>query len=208
VTEDEEPLAERVATLETTVAELCDRLDAATNRDIPLLKGTVRAIVNAEIDNIGELPDAGREFHRDVATHAERLDAVEEQLAALGDIGAAKTTKEEKLAAIVTFAQNKRGNQSATVAVTATEIRGCVGVSRRYAYDLIDEAADTLDGARVREATDVQTSTGVEHKKKALLVDCEAVHPDGAGVNEFTTQIGADGTAGPHSEPVEGGESG
>jgi hypothetical protein len=197
-----------VATLEAAVAELCDRLDAATNRDIPLLKGTVRAIVDADIDDIGELPDAGREFHRDVATQTERLDAVEEQLAALGDIGAAKTTKEEKLAAIVTFAQNKQGSQSATVAVTATEIRGCVGVSRRYAYELIDEAAATLDGARVRDATDVQTSTGVEHKKKALLVDCEAVHVDGAGVNEFTTRMAADGTAEPRPEHVEGGESG
>ncbi len=195
MTEDTDSLAERVATLETTVTALCDRLDAATNRDIPLLKGTVRAIVDAEIDNIGELPDAGRAFHRDVATHAERLDAVEKQLTALGDIGAAKTTKEEKLAAIVTFAQNKGGNQSATVAVTADEIQGCVGVSRRYAYELIDDAAATLDGARVREATDVQTSTGVEHKKKALLVDCESVHGLDEAVNSFTTPNGGDGDA-------------
>jgi hypothetical protein len=37
----------------------------------------------------------------------------------------------------------------------------------------------------------VQTSTGVEHKKKALLVDCETVHGEDTGVNEFTT--GEDG---------------
>ena len=208
MTEDTDSLAERVATLEATVTALCNRLDTATNRDIPLLKGTVRAIVDAEIDNIGELPDAGRAFHPDVATHAERLDTVEEQLTALGDIGTAKTTKEEKLAAICAFAQNKGGNQSATVAVTADEIQGCVGVSRRYAYELIDDAAATLDGARVREATDVQTSTGVEQKKKALLVDCEVVHGDDAGVNKFTTRMAADGATEPQSEPAEGGESG
>ncbi|WP_255196515.1 hypothetical protein [Halorarius litoreus] len=173
---DGDELCERVADLEATVAELSDRLSGAVNRDIPLLKGTVRAVVDAEIDEIGELPDAGRAFNGQVATHGERLDAVEKQLAALGDIGATKTTKEEKLAAICMFAQNKQGGQSSTVAVTASEIQGCVGVSRRYAYDLIDEAAVELEGVRVREATDVQTASGVEHKKKALLVDCEAVH--------------------------------
>jgi len=114
---------------------------------------------------------------------------IERQLEALGDIGTAKTTKEQKLAAICVFAQNKRGSQSATVAITPDEIRGFVGVSRRYAYDLIEEATTVLDGVRVREATDVQTSTGVEHKKKALLVDCEQVHTDGMGVNQFATGI-------------------
>ena len=62
-------------------------------------------------------------------------------------------------------------------------------MSRRYAYGLIDEAVDVLDGVRVREATEVRTGSGVEHKKKALLVDCEQVHTDGAGVTQFTTGV-------------------
>jgi hypothetical protein len=91
------------------------------------------------------------------------------------------------------------------VAVTADEIQGCVGGFRRYAYELIDAAADQLEGARVRAATEVQTSTGVEHKKKALLVDCEAVHGDDAGVNEFTTgPTGGTGTLSRDHEPEEG----
>ena len=60
-------------------------------------------------------------------------------------------------------------------------------MSRRYAYDLIDEAVDVLDGVRVREATEVRTGSGVEHKKKALLVDCEEDHTGEVGVNQFTT---------------------
>ena len=131
MTDDERTLRERVAALEATMAELETQLDSVVDRDVPLLKGTVRAVVDAEIDDLGELPDAGRAFHRQVATHGERLDAVERQLAALGDVGTAKTTKEQKLAAICTFALNKRGGQSSTVAVTAAEIQGCVGVSRR-----------------------------------------------------------------------------
>lgn len=35
-----------VVPLETSVADLCDRLDHTTNRDIPLLKGTVRTVVD------------------------------------------------------------------------------------------------------------------------------------------------------------------
>lgn len=73
-------------------------------------------------------------------------------MAALGDVGTTKTTKEQKLAAIRRFVQNKGGQQS-TVAVIDSDIQGCVGVSRRYAYDLIEEAAAELEGARVREAT-------------------------------------------------------
>lgn len=202
---DDAELAERVATLEATVAELCERLDAATNRDVPLLKGTVRAVVGAEIDAIGELPDAGRAFNQQVATYDERLTAIEQQVDALGDVGAEKTTKEQKLAAIITFAGNKRGGPSETVAVTADEIQGCVGVSRRYAYELIDEAAAVRDGMRVREATDVQTGSGVEHKKKALLVDCEQGHTDTVGVNQFTTRDMGDESA-RTAETTKGGE--
>lgn len=65
-------------------------------------------------------------------------------------------------------------------------------MSRRYPHDLIDEAVDVLDGVRVREATDVRTSTGVEHKKKALFVDCEQAHTGEAGVNQFTTGMGVE----------------
>lgn len=196
---DEDELQERIAALEASVAEMNARLDRAVNRDIPLLTGTVRAALAADIDEIGELPDAGRTFNRQVKTYEERLNAVERQLAAFGDVSTTKTTKEQKLAAVLHFAANKQGGLSQTVAVTADEIQGCVGVSRRYAYDLIEEAADVCAGVRVREATDVQTSTGVKHKKKALLVDCEQVHTDGGSVNQFTTQRAVP----QHSDPSE-----
>jgi tetrahydromethanopterin S-methyltransferase subunit G len=89
----DDSLEERLTALETTVAEVREQFDRAMNRDIPLLKGTVRAAINAEIDDIGKLPDAGRTFNRQVRAAEERLDAVERQLAALGDIGTEKTTK-------------------------------------------------------------------------------------------------------------------
>ena len=181
---------EQVAALEARVEELEGQLDTVLNRDVPLLKGAVRALAGAEIDDIGELPKAGRTFNRRMVTYGERIDAVEGRLAALGEIEREKTTKEQKIAAICTFAQNKRRGQSSTVAVTAEEIQGCVGVSRRYAYDLLEEVAETVEGARIREAREVPTATGVEHKKKALLLDCELVHVGSGGVNQFTTGSG------------------
>lgn len=117
---EEESLEAQGATLEAAVADLQERLDRAVNRDIPLLKGTVRASLDADINEIGELPDA-RAFNRRVETHAERLDTIEEYVAALGGVGTTQMTEEEKLAAICHFAQNKRGQRS-TVAVTADEI--------------------------------------------------------------------------------------
>jgi len=115
---------------------------------------------------------------------------VERRLDRLGDVGEEATSKEEKFAAILAFAANKR-NGSPKVALSPQEVKGCTGVSRRYAYELIDEMAAVVEGVEVREATQVKTGSGTERKGKALLVDCEAVHHDDGGVNQFTTGGGA-----------------
>lgn len=186
MTEDDEDLRERVATLEATISDLEDRLDRATSRDIPLMKGTLRAVVGGEIDDIGELPDAGRGLNDQLARYDERLRAVERRLDALGDVETSADTKTEKIAAVLSFALNKHSGQ-AKVAVSPQEIKGCTGVSRRYAYDLIETIGDEVKGTTVREAREVKTGNGTEHKGKALLVDCESVHVDRETVNEFTT---------------------
>lgn len=76
-------LAARLDMLEQTVDEIHDTLSMATHRDIPLLKGTVRALIDGEIDQLEDLPDAGRTFNRRVGEHSERLDTVENELATL-----------------------------------------------------------------------------------------------------------------------------
>ena len=182
-----EDVVDRVDALERDVAALRDKVATAIDRDIPLLKASVRTITAADIDTIEELPDAGTMFHDHVTHLAERVDALDQRVATLRDVGTEKTTKEQKYATILAFAQNKGDATQSKVAITAPEIKGCVGVSRRYAYDLIDAMATEVDGVRLREAKQVETATGTKRKQKALLVDCEAIHrPDGA-VNEFTT---------------------
>ncbi len=156
-------------------------------RYLPLVTATLRALTVADIDTVEDLPAAGTQFHQQVEEFATSVDALEERVAALGDVGTEKTTKEQKYAVVLAFPQNKGGAAQPKVAVTAPAIKGCVGVSRRYAYDLIDAMAGDVDGVQLREATRVETATGVERKPKALLVDCEAVHTFGGSVNTFIT---------------------
>lgn len=187
---DARELRERLAALEERVDALASTLETATNRDIPLLKGTVRSIVDADIETIEEFPAAGRAFGRHCAERDERLREVEARVEVLHTHTDA-STKAEKFAAVLSFAQNKADSRG-KVAVTPAEIRGCTGVSRRYAYDLVDSIAAEVDGVAVRESQQVQTGSGTERKGKALLVDCEQVHELRGAVKEFTTRDGGD----------------
>lgn len=182
----------RLDALEHEINLLQQEVATMANRDVPLLKGTLRELTASDIDTIAEFPDAAEVFHQRVLEHGERLTEVEARLAELGTIGHEQTSKDEKYAAILTFAHNKQ-NGSAKVALTPHEIRGCVGVSRRYAYELIDTMETDIEGVSVRDPTQVRTGTGVKRKQKALLVDCEQVSVDSGGVNQFTTRRSNDG---------------
>jgi hypothetical protein len=186
VTDPEDGVEERLAALEETVTELREDLWVVVHRDIPLLKGTVRAMVDAEIQSAEDFPEAGRAFGDRVATVEATVTELETRFDQLGDIGTDAPTKNAKYAAILTFARNKR-NGSAKVTVSPEEIRGCVDVSRRYAYDLIDSMGAEIAGVRARQPDDGTAGSVSERKSKALLVDCEAVHESGQAVNQFTT---------------------
>lgn len=94
-------------------------------------------------------------------------------------------SKAETFAAVFVLAAIKR-NGAGTVTVSPHEVKGCTGVSRRYAYELIDAMGAEVDGVEVREATRVRTGSGTTRKGKALLVNCERVQ-SGGSVNEVTT---------------------
>ena len=142
--------------------------------------------------------DAG-EFERMV----ERIELLEdvqtavsahgEQLSAIADVGGKKTSKDEKITAIATFAMRKSDANSTKVLVDAGEIQGCVDCSRRYAYDLIDDLAedDRAEWASLQKAESVPTHKGHREKKKALRVDVDVLREssqDYGVVNKFTTR--------------------
>lgn len=177
MTDEGRDLEARLRALEREIVRLREEVSTMSNRDVPLLKGTVREITDGKIDTVDDLPAAGQAFNQRVQQQGKRLEVVEERLAELGTIGQEQTSKEEKFAAILTFAQNKR-NGNPKVSLTPHEIRGCAGVSRRYAYELIEMMVANIDGVSIREPTRVQTGNGIKRKQKALLVDCEQVHRD------------------------------
>lgn len=127
-----------------------------------------------------------------------QLAEIQSQLDAIQDLGREKTTKEEKVAAIVRFAQNAASNPtSERVVVKARQIKGVAGVSRRYAYDLIDdlsaEYAWVLDRDEVSQYGDLELDTSSQDR--AVVVDLELLHSDEAAVNKFTTRTGQKGAS-------------
>lgn len=106
------------------------------------------------------------------------------------DIGAEKSSKEQKIAAIVTWAMRQAGDETSDrVAVTARDIIGCTGVTRRYAYDLIDDLPGEyewmLDRSDVSQYGELEIEKGAQ--TRAVIVDCELLHEDDGAVNKFTT---------------------
>jgi hypothetical protein len=142
-------------------------------------------MADTDIETVYEFPDAGRAVGERLAEYDERLSAVEGQLETLRDIDDEPSSKKAKFAAVVAFAANKRSGNK--VALSPHEIKGCTGVSRRYAYELIETVAGCIDGVGMREAQEVQTGSGTARKGKALLVDCDVVHSGNERVNQFTT---------------------
>lgn len=175
----------RLAAVERRLDAIHREVQTATNRDVPLLKGTIRGIITAEIETLDDLPAAGRAFGQQLIEREERLSQIEARLEVLQQ-STDPSTKSEKVARVLAFAANK-ANNGGKVAVTPAEVRGCTGVSRRYAYDLVDTIAADVDGVQVRDSQQVTTATGTKHKQKALLVDCEQVHGLEEAVHSFTT---------------------
>lgn len=128
------------------------------------------------------------------ALHA-RVTALEQQLETFEDLTDTTSSKTEKLAAIVQYAENKATNRMDRVAVSASEIIGAAGVTRRYAYDLIEELPEEYDCFDNR--TTISQYGGFEmdqgSRTRALIVDCEGVQRDADGVNKFTTRTTGEG---------------
>ena len=73
----------------------------------------------------------------------------------------------------------------------AAKIVTVTGVSRRYAYDLIDGLPDqyhwilSRDEARQQQYGSAEIDSGTQSKR--LVIDFERLHNDPAAVNKFTT---------------------
>ena len=149
-----------------------------------------------DYDTIVDGARAAIEEHRELR---ERVDDLEQRLDRIGDIGTEKTNKEQKVAAIVTYASQKDGGMRGTV-VKPKEIAGVANVSKRYAYDLIDDIVngDGEDGSLRDDgypwAIDASTQTAVDKDApdRGLVVDFDRLHDDPESLNKFINETSAE----------------
>lgn len=143
-------------------------------------------------DRIDSLEQEVNELRDDVDNQAQVVDMLE-------DITQEKTTKEQKVAAIIRYTDQKRDDDNDKMRITPSEIRGLLDVSRRYSYDLVDDIAEEFEWARVRDGrtqASAKDGGGRQRVKKALEIDFEGVHGEPCPVNKFTTGIAKmEGTA-------------
>ena len=155
--------------------------DTGPDEDVDLHEAVTRAV-----DRVEELEH--------------RLDELEEMKEMLSDVGTQKTSKEEKVAAIVTYASQKDGGMRGTV-VKPKEIAGIVGVSKRYAYDLIDDIVHgdgehgslTPDGYDWAEEASSFSAVDKETPERGLAVDFERLHEDDEALNKFINDQAVEG---------------
>lgn len=174
------------------------------------IEGLVEAL-QKKVNSLGHFTHGGRdaielevevEQNGDLLTRVEDLEArlaeIETQLDAIQDLGQEKSSKEEKIAALVQYAQNKcMAPETDRVALTAREIRGVAGVSRRYAYDLIDDLPGDYVWAKDRRAVRQYGSLEIDKdgNTRALVVDLELLHSNPEAVNKFTTPLNRKGAS-------------
>lgn len=150
-----------------------DRLDDRVSTTQKVLYEQIKPVVEDLEDRVDEL-EAENERLR------ERLDDTSD--------------KEGKVQAIVQFAINKRDGEP-VVKISAQEIKGATGVSRRYAYDLVEDLPDRESWFLTPEEMHQYGSVVMDfsNQKKCLGVDFEGVHSAGVPVNKFTTSQGGKG---------------
>lgn len=142
--------------------------------------------VHNALDNLEALEERIDDLEAENETLRTRLDK-------LGDIGEQKTSKEQKVAAIVTYAENRRSKDQSALTVKPGTIKGLVDVSRRYAYDLVDDMVAEYDWAH--DPRDFPRHIEQDAPQKGVCIDFEGVHGEPVPVNKFTTQSGGMGVA-------------
>lgn len=179
---DRDELVEAVVGLSQTV----DDLQAEVKRQTE-----VRADIETET-----IPPIFRRLTK-VENAIEELEAENDRLRERLDDGDAGG-KDQKVADIVEHAQNRRSGE-AVVQLTAKEIKGATGCSRRYAYDLMDDENLPGEYGWILARDDIKQYGDLEIKKedgaRRIGIDFEGVHSAGCPVNKFTT--GPAGEEGP-----------
>jgi len=140
--------------------------------------------------------------HGDVFTRLERLEAendelrdelqiIQSQLDGIQDLGREKTTKEEKIAALIRFAMNQTTTpREDRVLLSIKDMKGAAGVSRRYCYQLIEDLHEDYEWAIDRKHAEQygEMELDTDAQTAGLIIDLEGVHSKPEVVNKFITE--------------------
>ena len=91
--------------------------------------------------------------------------------------------KDQKVRAIVRFAENKREPGQPVVKVTPAEVKGATGCSRRWSYSLVDDLPDDYEWLLSPDDMRTYGSLEREDDRKVLGVDFDGVHSTGVPVH-------------------------
>jgi len=177
------------------VTELADvEGDVAPDRHAEM--GDIETAFRA-LDEVAALQERVADLEHENQQLRERLDR-------LGDIGTEKTSKEQKIAAVVTYADNQRRPGQTAVTVAPRNIRGVVDVSERYAYTLVDDMIDgdgeqgTVGPDGYDWAFDPRKSPrrpDADTPDKGVGIDFEVLQDDPAALSKFINASTGQGVA-------------
>lgn len=158
--------------------------------EIERLRQSIEAINKKNKRERKELTDRIDELETELDDLQSEYEALQDQLDFVGDITQEKTTKEQKIAAIVQYAKNQYEKDGrGAVKVKPKTITGLVNISRRYAYDLIDDMTEQYTWAYDPESLQQYGELEKTRSQRGVVIDFEGVHGDPVDVNLFTTPI-------------------
>jgi len=189
------------AELEREVEQLQETV-ATMQKKVPLMEATLRRLLggNSEGDSddvtpVFEFPGLAEDRLDEREQINNRLDQHHQQLSSISDIGSKKTSKEEKIAAIVTFAARKREDIDEKITVPPKDMAGAAGCAKRYAYDLIDELHEDEDYPWASDASKRDVHLEQDKPERGLLIDFAktSVQHDGQPLNKFNNETSGNG---------------
>lgn len=141
-----------------------------------------------EADSLLQLIERNTKLHDELEQLQSRVDSLETLVHAQGKRG--------KVAAIIKYAKQKGSSGDQGVMLSPKEIRGATGVSRRYAYQIIEDWPDEfgffLRRKNISQYGDLELSTESDGPRLVVVFD-GTVHSRVTSVNKFNTEIAVEG---------------
>lgn len=140
-----------------------------------------RAVGVEDVTPQDTMVEVANEIAAEFEALSQRVAELEQQVDTITDLSETKSSKGEKVAAILKYAQNRATDpQGDRVVLRPEDIQGVAGVKQRYSYTLIDTLPDEyaffLSKDDVKQYGDMQIDKSSQ--RKALIVDLAQVQRD------------------------------